>query len=93
MDPAAGTIPRGGFDVRKGNDLCGRVFDGYMRFCTPMKAQDVEMQLEVSDGRSVREFRFSDVEGAALTSVHCVFQSQGIAWRWLASNLMGRWAI
>jgi hypothetical protein len=51
----------------------------------PAYAQDAEMQLKLSNGKSERRITINDIEGKPFN----VYQSQSIALKWINENLAG----
>jgi hypothetical protein len=54
------------------------------------KAEEVEMELKVSNGLTEREYHLSDPNA---TFMQCVFQAPIIATRWISENIGEQWII
>lgn len=65
---------------------------GILLFSLPVKAQEVEveMELEVFHGTTVREFH---IQAPEATMMQCVFQAPIIASKFINENLVGVWVI
>ncbi len=59
-------------------------------YVTPVKADEIEMGLQVSHGVTEREYYIHDMDG---TFTQCVFQAPIIATKFINENLPGIWLI